>query len=196
MANPPLLKPAIFLDRDGVLNEDSGYVGDPNRIHLLPGVPQALRDFTEKGYLLVVVTNQSGVARGFFDKNAVERCHQRLEQTIAELGGPRFDLVLYCPHHPEGLVSPFNVACNCRKPSPGMILEAARQLSIDLNHSFMIGDKADDIECAERAGVKGIQISHEGKLHHPKALAIRETLIECLPLIPAVYNRKPKGIKT
>lgn len=189
MANPPLPKPAVFLDRDGVLNEDSGYVGDPNRIQLLHGVPQALQDLTEKGYLLVVVTNQSGVARGFFDETAVERCNQRLEQKIEELGGPRFDLVLYCPHHPEGLVAPYNMACTCRKPSPGMILEAARQLAIDLSHSFMIGDKADDIECAERAGVKGIQISRQGKPHHPKAVAIRESLTECLPLIPDVGTR-------
>ena len=164
-------------------------MGDPNRIQLLHGVPQALQDLTEKGYLLVVVTNQSGVARGFFDETAVERCNQRLEQKIEELGGPRFDLVLYCPHHPEGLVAPYNMACTCRKPSPGMILEAARQLAIDLSHSFMIGDKADDIECAERAGVKGIQISRQGKPHHPKAVAIRESLTECLPLIPDVGTR-------
>jgi D-glycero-D-manno-heptose 1,7-bisphosphate phosphatase len=196
MAKQQQLKPAIFLDRDGVLNEDSGYVGDPNRLQLLPGVPQALKDLAERGYLLVVVTNQSGVARGFFDETAVKRCNQKLEQTIEELGGPRFDLVLYCPHHPEGIVTPYNRSCSCRKPFPGMILEAADQLSIDLSHSFMIGDKADDIECAERAGVKGIQISHKGKPHHPKAIAIRESLAACLPLISTVYAPYPKGVQT
>lgn len=190
MANHAPLKPAVFLDRDGVLNEDSGYVGDPQRIKLLPGVPQALRDLALKGYLLVVVTNQSGVARGFFDESAVTLCNQALEREIRLLGGPPFDLVLYCPHHPEGIIPQYKSACDCRKPAPGMILASAHQLSIDLSRSFMIGDKADDIECAVRAHVTGIQVLRDGQRVHPKALGIRDSLAACVSLIPSVTASK------
>lgn len=190
MADNTPLKPAIFLDRDGVLNEDYGYVGDPKRIKVLPGVPQALKELAQKGYLLVVVTNQSGVARGFFDESAVALCNQALERDIRQQGGPPFDLVLYCPHHPDGVIAQYRSTCDCRKPAPGMILTAGHRLSIDLSRSFMIGDKADDIECAVRAQVTGIQVQRKGQSTHPKALGVRDSLAACVPLIPSVLAPK------
>ena len=187
MDNKVQKRPAIFLDRDGVLNFDYGYVGDPYRITLLEGVPEALLELQLRGYFLVVVSNQSGVARGYFDEAAVLTCNQTLAGQIINAGGPDLDLVLYCPHHPDASVAQYKKKCDCRKPAPGLILMAAKQLPIDLSRSFMIGDKPEDVECGIRAGVKGIQIAHEGRLGHPQALGVVHSLMNTLPLIPRIH---------
>ena len=150
------LKPAVFLDRDGVLNRDVGYVYRPEDLVILPGVVESLNKLKAKGFLLIVVTNQSGVARGKFDLDAVSHFNSLLEKEITRLGGPAIDGFYVCPHHPDGTVEAYKKNCSCRKPEPGLILEAAKKHSIDLKKSWMIGDKDSDVLCAKNAGVRGI----------------------------------------
>lgn len=153
---------AIFLDRDGTLIEDQKYDFDPNGIHLLQGVTEGLRELQEAGYKLVVVTNQSGVARGLFDEERVREMHKRLADILAE-SGLTIDAFFYCPHHIEGCVPGYSVECDCRKPKPGMIFEAARSLELELAESWMIGDICDDVEAGRRAGCRTVLIGgHDG----------------------------------
>ena len=179
-------RPAVFLDRDGVLNEDLGYVHRADQLKIIAGVPAALEDLKNKGYLLLVVSNQSGVARGLFDLGAVEEFNRLLnEKLIAEKGGG-LDGFFVCPHHPEGVVLAFKGPCACRKPEPGLILQACQKFNIDLATSFLVGDKPDDCECAVRAGVRPIQIHSRYGPVHPQALAAVATLAEAVTYIPAV----------
>lgn len=146
------MRPAVFLDRDGTLIAEVGHLGDPSRASLLPGVPAALRRLRDAGYALVVVTNQGGVARGLFGEEAVRAVNAR----VAELLGEEAVLVdgwYYCPHHPE-----FSGACECRKPEPGMLRRAARELGLDLSASWMVGDHPGDAEAGRRAGARAIVV--------------------------------------
>lgn len=152
---------AVFLDRDGVLNLDRGYVHQPADLQLLPGVPEALATLKARGFLLVVITNQSGVARGFYDVDAVDAFHAAMQQALKP-AGVQLDAFYLCPHL-DG--------CDCRKPKPGMVLQAAREHSIDLNQSYLVGDKVSDIVCAISAGVTPIQVKRDSEAKHPGALA-------------------------
>jgi len=135
---------AVFLDRDGTLNVDPGYLSDPDQVVLLPGVGEALARLGNAGFLLVVVSNQSGIGRGIFPEAALGPIHQRMNDLLRPFGA-RIDAFRYCPHRPED-------ACSCRKPSPALLLDAARDLGIDLSRSFMVGDKAIDLEAGRAAG--------------------------------------------
>lgn len=148
------LRPAAFFDRDGVINEDTGYLHDSAGFRLLAGIAEAIRDCNAAGLLVFVVTNQSGVARGYFDETAVSRLNRYMVDRLATLGA-RIDDVRYCPHHPDGAVPAFTKACFCRKPRPGMLLDLIAAWGIDPARSFMIGDKPSDIDAAEGAGVRG-----------------------------------------
>jgi D-glycero-D-manno-heptose 1,7-bisphosphate phosphatase len=150
----PALRPAAFLDRDGVLNQDDGFVFRPEALRFVAGAPAAVRRLNQAGYLVVVVTNQSGVARGLFDEAAMERFHGHLR---AELGrhGARLDAIYACPYHPEGLVERYRRDHPDRKPRPGMILRALAELPIDAGRSFLVGDKPRDVEAAAAAGLPG-----------------------------------------
>ncbi len=184
MAAKPL-KAAIFLDRDGVLNEDLGYVHKPSDLKILPGVPEALKELKRRGYLLIVVSNQSGVARGKFSAADVEAFNDLLRTELVRLGAPPLDDVFYCPHGPDD-------ACACRKPKPGMILDAARRHGIDLARSFLVGDKADDIESAVNAGVKGIQVvTKKEPKEHPAAVAKTSSLKDALAFVPSSSATRP-----
>ncbi|MDK2797250.1 MAG: D-glycero-D-manno-heptose 1,7-bisphosphate phosphatase [Tepidiphilus sp.] len=150
-------KPAVFLDRDGVLNEDRGYVHRWEDFSFLPGAIDALRQLQQQGYLLVVITNQSAVARGLCAEADVLALHERMcaflrEQGI-ELAG-----IYYCPHHPQGSVSDYAIVCSCRKPEPGMILRAAREHGIDLSRSLLVGDKLSDLEAGRAAGIPSLYL--------------------------------------
>jgi D-glycero-D-manno-heptose 1,7-bisphosphate phosphatase len=149
----------VFLDRDGTLVEEVAYLHDPGRLALLPGVA-ALGGLAAAGYALVVVTNQSGVARGYYDEAAVERVHRRLSELLAG-AGVRLDAILYCPHHPEGTVARHARTCRCRKPSPGMLEAAAGQLDLDLPASYLIGNHPTDVGAAVAAGVTALYV-HTG----------------------------------
>jgi D-glycero-D-manno-heptose 1,7-bisphosphate phosphatase len=146
-------RPGVLLDRDGTLIDELGYLGDPDGVRLYPGAAAAVRALNERGVPVALLTNQSGVARGMFTEDDVARVHRRLADQLAAEGAT-LDLVFYCPHHPEVGAAPYRRACDCRKPAPGMILTAARELDLDLARSFAIGDSARDLEAARRAGVE------------------------------------------
>lgn len=149
-------KPVAFLDRDGVLNVDHGYVHRPERLEWVAGAPEAVRLLNEAGLPVIVITNQSGVARGYFDEDAVRHFHAHMQQEL-RTHGARIDAFYYCPHHPQGTVAQFSVDCDCRKPKPGMLEQAARDFAIDRQRSFLIGDKDDDVAAARAFGARGIK---------------------------------------
>ena len=145
---------ACFLDRDGVLIEDAHYLSSPDQVRLMPGISGSLRRLRQEGYLLIVVTNQSGVARGVFPEDAIPAVHQRIDDLLAAEGAG-IDAYYYCPHHVEGTVKRYARSCSCRKPEPGMLLAAATDYRLDLGASFLIGDKLSDLQAAEKAGCAG-----------------------------------------
>lgn len=145
-------KRAVFLDRDGTVNVEKDYLYRIEEFSFETGVPQAIRRLKEAGWLVVVVTNQSGVARGYYAEEDVQRLHRHIENELAAYGAS-VDGWYYCPHHPAG-EPPYDVACDCRKPLPGMLVGAARELDIDLAASWMVGDKLADVEAGLAAGCK------------------------------------------
>ena len=150
-------RPAAFLDRDGVINVDHGYVFRREDLVLTPSAGEAIRLLNEAGYLTIVVTNQSGVARGHYTVAAVELFHDALQEALAGHGA-RIDAFYYCAYHPDGSVAAFARDHEDRKPSPGMLLRAMNDLAVDRSRSFMIGDKPSDIEAARQAGIPGYQV--------------------------------------
>lgn len=153
------MRPAIFLDRDGTINSDEGhyYIFRPEDFRFNPGAIEAIRRFNEAGYLVIVITNQGGVARGLYTEKDVEAVHRYMQQEL-QARGARVDAVYYCPHHPD--VAP----CECRKPAPGMLLRATREWDVDPASSVMIGDGERDMEAARAAGIAGIRVPKNGDL--------------------------------
>ena len=150
---------AVFLDRDNTLIEDPGYINHPDQVKLLDGVPEAIIELKDLGYKLVVVSNQSAVARGIVTEKVLNEIHDRLKQLLAEKGA-FLDQIYYCPYHPDGVVRRYCKESNMRKPNPGMLLTAAEEMDIDLSQSWMIGDSTGDIEAGLRAGCRTIFIKH------------------------------------
>ena len=146
---------AIFFDRDGTLNVDVDYLYDPADFVWMEGAIEAIRWANEHGYLVIVVTNQSGIARGYYDEAAVHRLHDWMNAELARQGA-RIDAFYYCPHHPAGRVPAYTRVCDCRKPAPGMLLRAIAEHDVDPAASLMIGDALRDITAAEKAGVRGV----------------------------------------
>jgi len=142
---------AVFLDRDGTINEEVEYLSKVADFRFIPGVPEALRRLKDAGYLLVVVTNQSGIGRGYYDEAALASIHAHMHAELA-VSGASIDACYFCPHHPEHAVGDYRLDCACRKPLPGMLEQAASDLDIDLAASFMIGDKLADVEAGINAG--------------------------------------------
>ena len=151
------MKKAIFLDRDGTLNVDVGYLHQLKDLELYPWTVDALRLLKRAGYELVIVTNQSGMARGMIDAGFVEQCHDEMQRRL-QAGGVQLDALYYCPHHPDGCVEGLNVDCRCRKPSPGMIEDAVRDLGIDPRASWVIGDKWLDVDLGVGVGARSILV--------------------------------------
>jgi D-glycero-D-manno-heptose 1,7-bisphosphate phosphatase len=152
---------AVFLDRDGTIIEDTDYLDDPKDVRLLPGAAEAIRRFSEAGFLVVVASNQSGVARGLFDEKTLSSVHQRLE-TLLQAQGASLDGAYYCPYldGPEAVVEAYRRDSELRKPKPGMLRQAAEELDIDLNRSWMIGDAAKDTQAGRHAGCRTIRLGH------------------------------------
>lgn len=148
---------AIFLDRDGTINEDAEYLSDPNELKLIPGSGEAIRLINEAGLLAVVLTNQSGVARGYFPESQVDIVNGHLDLLLAQ-SKAKVDAYYYCPHHPSKGNAPYLMECDCRKPKTGMIEKAVKELGIDPEASYMVGDKLSDLEMASKAGAKGILV--------------------------------------
>lgn len=165
---------AVFLDRDGTLNRELDYLGDPERLELLPGVLSALARLAAAGLALVVVTNQSGIARGFFDERDLAAVNARLERELAA-AGIRLDGIECCPHHPDHGPAG-GTACDCRKPAPGMLLRAARRLDLDLERSWTVGDSLRDLEAGRAAGTRAVLV-RTGKGREQERLAPPGTLV-------------------
>jgi D-glycero-D-manno-heptose 1,7-bisphosphate phosphatase len=165
------LKRAVFLDRDGTINVEKNYLHKIEDFRFIPGAREALRRLKEAGFLLIVVTNQSGVARGYFPCEAVCRLHEHLQEQLRRAGAA-IDGFYVCPHHPTEGQGGYRVDCDCRKGSPGMLLHAAGDHAIDLPHSWMIGDKLADIEAGMAAGCRSILVrTGYGAADEPKVLA-------------------------
>ena len=149
--------PAVFLDRDGTINEQMGYINHLSRFRLLPGVAEAIRTLNEHGLPVVVVTNQSGLARGYFPESLLDEVHQEMRRLLA-LEGARIDGLYVCPHHPEAKEARFRVNCNCRKPKTGLLEQAAAELRLDLLRSYMVGDRWSDLRCGAAVGASTILV--------------------------------------
>jgi D-glycero-D-manno-heptose 1,7-bisphosphate phosphatase len=142
---------AVFLDRDGTIVAHEPYLSSPDQLRLLPNAAKGIRLFKEHGYLIIVVTNQSGIARGFFDEERLMLIHKKLMSMLKD-EGVEIDDICYCPHHREGVIEHYKVDCDCRKPKPKMLLDAAKQYHIDLTQSLMIGDSESDMLAGKNAG--------------------------------------------
>lgn len=150
---------AIFIDKDGTLLRDIPYNIDTNRIVFEETARESLRLFKAHGYLLIMISNQSGIARGYFDEDDLEGVKQYIQREFARVGAG-FDGFYFCPHHPCGIVDKYSIPCTCRKPEPGMLFKAADEHGIDLCQSWMIGDILHDVEAGNRAGCKTILINN------------------------------------
>lgn len=148
---------AVFLDRDGTLIEEVNYLSRMGQVRLIPGAAGAVRRVNEAGARVVVVTNQAGVARGYFPESRVAEIHAHLSAMLSEQGA-RVDAYYYCPHHATEGVGEFRVNCECRKPKPGMLRDAARDLGLDLSRSWMIGDKVCDLKAGAAAGCRTVLV--------------------------------------
>ncbi len=153
----PSARPAAFLDRDGTIIREHGHFWEPSKIELIPGAADAIRRLKAAGFLVIVTTNQSGIARGIFDERQFWVGEGRVEELLA-LQGIKLDAVYFCPHHPTEGDTPYREDCECRKPKPGMILRAAREYGIDLQHSFMVGDSPVDVGAGRAAGVRVVRV--------------------------------------
>lgn len=145
---------AVFLDRDGTLNVDVSYLYKIEDLRWIDGAKEALAYLAGKGYKLFVVTNQSGIARGYYTLEQMNLLHDHMQQEIAACGA-HIEKFYYCPHHKDGCVAEYSTDCGCRKPKPGMLLQAMQEYDIDRERSFLIGDSKRDVEAAENAGIKG-----------------------------------------
>jgi D-glycero-D-manno-heptose 1,7-bisphosphate phosphatase len=149
--------PAVFLDRDGCLTEEMGYVNHVSRVRLLPRAAEAIKRLNRAAVPAVVVTNQAGIARGYFSPDVLEAVNAEVARQLAQQGA-RLDGVYVCPHHPREGEPPYRARCRCRKPRPGLLLRAARDLAIDLAASVMVGDKISDVAAGQAAGAAGILV--------------------------------------
>ncbi len=150
------VQPAVFFDRDGTLNVDVHYLHKVEDFQWMPDAREAIKYVNDAGALAIVITNQSGVARGYFPERDVLRIYDHMNDDLAKIGA-HLDGLYYCPHHPQGAVKKYAVDCDCRKPKPGLILRAIEEHDIDPARSVLLGDGDRDIECAERAGVRGVK---------------------------------------
>ncbi|WP_346353551.1 HAD family hydrolase [Azotosporobacter soli] len=148
-------KPAVFFDRDGVLNVDKGYLYQPDELVWIAGAREAIRYFNEHDYRVFVVTNQSGVARGYYTECDVQSLHEFMNEELQKIGA-HIDAFYYCPHHPKAKLDVYRLDCECRKPLPGMIRRALGEWPVELQASLLVGDKVSDVEAAQAAGIKGL----------------------------------------
>ena len=174
------LSPAVFIDRDDTIMEDCGYCSDPNNVRIFPGVPEALRRLKSNGFKLIIITNQSGIGRGLFK---VEQYRAVEAEVLRQLGDGLIDATYFCPDVP-------GQNSTCRKPAPGMIIDATREHQIDLSRSFLIGDKEIDVECAHNAGVRAIRVRTDLKRDTTGTMA--DWVADDLPAaVEIILNKAP-----
>lgn len=151
------MKPAVILDRDGTLIEEAGYLDRLERLVFYPYSVDAVRLLNQAGFVVVVVTNQSGIARGIVEERFVHEAHAHISARLAA-GGARVDGYYYCPHHPDGARAEYRLTCDCRKPAPGLLHRAAKDLGLDLPRSFAVGDRWQDVEAGTAVGARGVLV--------------------------------------
>jgi D-glycero-D-manno-heptose 1,7-bisphosphate phosphatase len=151
------LRPAVFLDRDGTINEQMGYINHISRFHLLPGVAEAIRRLNDARIPVIVVTNQSGLARGYFPAELLTAVHEKMVTLLAEHGA-HVDGIYICPHHPEAKREEYRLNCDCRKPKTGLLVQAANELGLDLPRSFVVGDRWSDLKTAANCGATPVLV--------------------------------------
>ena len=182
---------AVFIDRDGTISEEVGYVNHVSRFRVFPFAAEAVRTLRGRGWLAVLVTNQSGVARGYFEEDLVGAVHQLLTDELAR-GGARLDAVYYCPHHPSVGEPPYRLDCDCRKPKPGLLLRAARDLGLDLARCWVVGDRYGDTELARNAGARSAfvltgygrgELEHQSRAWQHRPDMVAENLLEAVKKI-------------
>jgi D-glycero-D-manno-heptose 1,7-bisphosphate phosphatase len=150
-------KPAVFIDRDGTINEQRGYINHLSRFELLPGVTDAVKLLNKNNFFAIIVTNQSGVARGYYPISLVHQVSELMTKSL-EREGATIDGIFYCPHHPRGIVPEFTADCDCRKPKTGLVNQALKAFDIDMSNSYVVGDRYVDIELAIRLNLKGVLV--------------------------------------
>jgi len=187
---------AIFLDRDGTLIEDPGYLNDPEQVKLLEGVAEALAELRTMGYKLIVVSNQSAVARGLVTEKVLDEIHNRLNQLLAAKQ-VHLDRIYYCPYHPDGVIGKYRKDSDLRKPNPGMLLTAADEIDIDLSDSWLIGNSNSDIEAGLRAGCKTILINRsldykQSQPNQPSPDYKGVNIKEAVNIIKKHHRRRPR----
>ena len=181
------MEKAFFLDRDGVIIEDANYLSRPEQLSLIPGAAEGIKLIREHGYKVIVVSNQSGIARGYFTFDDLAKVEKALAAMLEEKGA-KVDAWYYCPHHEKGKIAEYAKKCSCRKPLPGLVRKGAEEHNIDLEKSAMIGDKLSDVQCAVNAGIKhyakvstghGSEEGEKGKI---------EGMIEETSILPAIQK--------
>ncbi|KAA1195202.1 D-glycero-beta-D-manno-heptose 1,7-bisphosphate 7-phosphatase [Photorhabdus heterorhabditis] len=175
--------PAVFLDRDGTINIDHGYVHEIDDFQFIDGVIEAMIELKKMGYALVLVTNQSGIARGIFNEEQFLQLTEWMDWSLADRGVD-LDGIYYCPHHPDATEGQYKKGCDCRKPQPGMLLEAQKELSIDMAASYMVGDKLEDMQAATTAKVGTKVLVRTGKLVTNEAEQAADLVINSLVDLP------------
>lgn len=178
---------AIFLDRDGTLNIDHGYVHQIDDFQFIEGSIEALKELKEMGYLLVLVTNQSGIARGYFSEHRFLQLTEWMDWSLADRGVD-LDGIYYCPHHPEGL-GEYRQDCDCRKPKGGMLLQGIKELNIDPARSFMVGDKIEDLQAAENAKVRYKILVKSGKTVTADGEKLADYVLESVAMLPELVRK-------
>jgi D-glycero-D-manno-heptose 1,7-bisphosphate phosphatase len=191
------MRPAVFLDRDGVLIDEAVYLSEAQQVALIPGAAAAVRKLNDAGFAMVVVTNQSGVARGYFPESQVAVVHDHISQLLRDEAGARIDRFDHSPFHPDATVLEYKRDSDCRKPKPGMLLRSAATLGLDLPRSWMVGDRRTDLEAGAAAGCRTILVQTgygtEQNLSAPdatlKLVAVVPTVVEAVGHILAAESR-------
>jgi D-glycero-D-manno-heptose 1,7-bisphosphate phosphatase len=182
---------AVFIDRDGTISEEVGYVNHVTRYRVFPFAAEAVRTLNEAGWLAILVTNQAGVARRYFEESLVGEVHKVLASEL-ERGGARLDAIYYCPHHPTVGAPPYRLDCDCRKPKPGLIRRAASEFDLDLSRCWMVGDRYSDTELARNAGVRSAfvltgygrgELEHQSSAWQNRPDIVAENLLEAVHVI-------------
>jgi D-glycero-D-manno-heptose 1,7-bisphosphate phosphatase len=152
-----MLDRCVFLDRDGTINEEVNYLSDPDQLRLIGGAAEAIKRLNGGGFKVVVITNQAGIARGYFSEATLQQIHRELEKMLRAQEA-HIDAIYYCPHHPTAGIGVYKIDCNCRKPKPGLLERAARELNLDLRQSFVVGDKSADLQAGNAVGCRAILV--------------------------------------
>lgn len=194
------MTPAVFFDRDGSINEDIGYVSRPGDLVVYPWAAEAIRLVNQSAMKAIVITNQSGIARGMYTEETLHQIHERLRQEVSRKGA-HIDAFYYCPHHPKIGDRRYRQICLCRKPLPGMLQQAAREHDIDISRSYLIGDKSSDIKAATNAGAKGVLVltgygreTYDDRESWPcEPLFVAKDLLEAVKLILDDVEKENEG---